>query len=291
MTKIALGTVKFGTEYGINPTVRQVNFKEVKKILTYANSKNLTVLDTARSYGDSEKILGRANVSDFKVVTKTRYFDNLQIKENDVEQLKIDFFTSLKKLKLDSVYAILFHNADDLLKPNALKLVQQLKQFKKEKKLTKIGVSIYDQNQLQTIINNFDINIVQLPVNILDRRFVDNGTLMELKKKQIEVHARSVFLQGLLLMSEEYKVKKFNRWAGLWRIWHEWLNDNKLTALEATIRYVISVQEISKVLVGVDSQKQLEQIMTSSQGILPNIPLELTTSDVDLLNPSNWGKV
>jgi len=74
----------------------------------------------------------------------------------------------------------------------------------------------------------------------------------------------------------------------LWRIWHEWLNDNQLTALEAAIRYAISIPEISKVLVGVDTVDQLEEIVLASPGILPDIPGEMFTNDADLLNPSNW---
>ena len=92
-------------------------------------------------------------------------------------------------------------------------------------------------------------------------------------------------------MSQQNRPNKFNRWSGLWKIWHEWLNDNRITALEATIRYVLSVKEISRVIVGVDTKYQLEQIMIASNGTIPQIPMELYTSDVDLLNPSNWKKL
>ena len=124
-----------------------------------------------------------------------------------------------------------------------------------------------------------------------DRRLIDNGMLSILKNKGIEVHARSVFLQGLLLMSEQNKPDKFQRWRVLWKIWHEWLNDNQITALEATIRHAVSTSEISKVLVGVDTSDQLKGIITASSGALPDIPPEMFTNDVDLLNPSNWGEL
>jgi len=91
-----------------------------------------------------------------------------------------------------------------------------------------------------------------------------------------------------LLMSEQNRPDKFNRWSGLWRIWREWLNDNQITALEAAIRHAISMPEISKVLVGVDNVDQLKEIVTASSGVLPNIPDEMFTNDIDLLNPSNW---
>jgi hypothetical protein len=289
MSKIALGTVQFGIDYGVNSVGGQVTPEEVKKILSYAHSKNIDLLDTAPAYGNSEKILGRMDISSFKVVTKTRHFDSLEIKNNDVKLLDNDFHHSLKDLKQDSVYGVLIHNADDLLKPGAEKLFDQLQELKQAEKIVKIGVSVYDRSQLQSILDNFDIDLVQLPFNILDRRMIDSGMLATLQSKGIEVHVRSIFLQGLLLMSEKNRPDKFKRWSVLWRIWHEWLNDNKITALEATTRYAVSIPEISKVLVGVDTVDQLKEIVVASSGVLPDIPPEMLTNDVDLLNPSNWG--
>jgi len=259
-SKIALGTVQFGIDYGISSIDGQVQPKEVEAILNYAYVKGINLLDTAPAYGDSEQVLGKINVNNFKIITKTRHFDNSEITSNDLELLDQDFSRSLDNLK-------------------------------QEKKIEKIGVSIYDHNQLQAILENFDIDLVQLPFNILDRRLIDNGMLSILKNKGIEVHARSVFLQGLLLMSEQNKPDKFQRWRVLWKLWHEWLNDNQITALEATIRHAVSTSEISKVLVGVDTSDQLKGIITASSGALPDIPPEMFTNDVDLLNPSNWGEL
>jgi len=289
--KLALGTVQFGVDYGVNSANGKVKPEEVKKILNYAHTKNINFLDTALTYGNSEKVLGRANVSNFKVITKTRYFDNLKIKNNDVNLLNNDFHYSLVNLKQDSVYGVLIHNADDLFKPGAEKLFDQLQKLKQLGKIIKIGVSVYNHIQLQFILDNFDIDLVQLPFNMLDRRMINNGMFTKLQKKDIDVHVRSIFLQGLLLMSKQNRPEKFNRWSSLWKIWHEWLNDNGITALEATIRYALSIKEISKVIVGVDTRDQLEQILIASDGTLPKIPSELYTNDVDLLNPSNWEKL
>ena len=291
MSKIALGTVQFGIDYGINSENGQARPEEVRNILNYAHSKDIDLLDTAPAYGSSEKVLGGANVQNFKVVTKTRHFDNSEISSNDLKLLDQDFSRSLDNLKQDSVYGVLVHNADDLLKPGSDKIFDKLQELKQKKKIEKIGVSIYDHNQLQAILENFDIDLVQLPFNILDRRLIDSSMLSMLKNKGIEVHARSVFLQGLLLMNDQDRPEKFNHWNALWRIWREWLNDNQITALEATIRYAISMPEISKVLVGVDTTGQLKEIVTASSGVLPDIPPEMFTNDVGLLNPSNWGKL
>ena len=203
MSKIALGTVQFGIDYGINSTEGQVQPNQVERILRYARSKGINLLDTAPAYGSSEKVLGQIGTENFKVVTKTRHFDSLEINDSDVNLLNNDFYNSLKNLRQDSVYGVLVHNADDLLKSGSEKIFKQLQKLKHAKKIVKIGVSVYDHSQLQTILDNFDVDLVQLPFNILDRRMVDSGMLAKLQEKDIEVHARSIFLQGLLLMSEQ----------------------------------------------------------------------------------------
>ena len=123
---------------------------------------------------------------------------------------------------------------------------------------------------------------------ILDSRLIDNGLLNKIYSKGIEIHTRSVFLQGLLLMDLDKRPKYFERWNSLWKFWHEWLADNKLSPLEASIRYMISKPEISRVLVGVDNKNQLQNIINAVDGNLPAIPDELSTNDPDLLNPGNW---
>jgi aryl-alcohol dehydrogenase-like predicted oxidoreductase len=278
-------------DYGINSTSGQVKSSEVIDILDYAQQCGINLLDTAPSYGNSEQVLGDSNIQNFKVVTKTRHFGQTNISDKDVTLLISDLNQSLQSLKQKRIYGVLVHNANDLLKSGADKIVHQLEILKKQGLISKIGVSIYDHEQLQIILNNFDIDLVQLPFNILDGRLIDSGIFRMLQNKGVEVHARSVFLQGLLLVDEQSRPSKFDRWKGLWKIWHEWLNDNQITALEATIRHAISMPEISKVLVGVDTKDQLEEIIIASNGSLPNVPKELFVNDADLLNPTNWGKL
>jgi aryl-alcohol dehydrogenase-like predicted oxidoreductase len=286
--KIALGTVQFGIKYGINSPTGQVQPDEVRKILTYARTQNITLLDTANSYGNSEKVLGNVGVKNFSIVTKTRHFAQTVINDKSADLLVADLNQTLQLLKQKSVYGLLVHNADDLLKPGASKIVSQLQALKEQGAISKIGISIYTSDQLQSVMDKMDIDLVQLPVNILDRRLFDTGMLKKLSSQGVEVHARSIFLQGLLLMSKDSRPKYFSQWDSLWKLWHEWLSDNKLTALEATVRHAISTPEISKVLVGVDSKEQLQGIIQAADGAIPAIPEILLTDDADLLNPANW---
>jgi aryl-alcohol dehydrogenase-like predicted oxidoreductase len=288
MSKIALGTVQFGTDYGISSVGGKVQKGEVRKILNYAKSQGINFLDTAPSYGDSEKVLGGCSTHEFHIITKTRHFDCSVIGEKELKLLESDFTQSQIDLKRERIYGVLVHNADDLLKYGSDKIFNQLNSLKQAGIIKKIGVSIYSHGQLQSILDNFEIDLVQLPFNVLDRRMIDSGMFDVLSSKNIEVHARSVFLQGLLLMSRKNRPKKFNRWKDIWALWHEWLNDYQITSLEATVRYAISMPYISKVLVGIHTEDQLKEIVLASIGDLPDIPDDLFIDDMNLLNPVNW---
>lgn len=288
MSKFVLGTAQFGSNYGIK-SKGQVKSLAIKKILDTAIVKNINSIDTAYSYGNCEKILGDYNISKFKIISKTRHFKSLNL--NELELIKNDFNSSLANLKQENIYAILIHNANDLFKKNGEKLYHQLVSLKQSKKVIKIGVSVYHKKQLEKILENFDIDLVQFPLNIFDRRITDSSIMQKLKNKNIEIHARSIFLQGLLLLTKKERPKKFNFWNPLWDLWHEWLKANNISALQATLRYALSIPNISKLVVGVDNYTQLEEILEASKGILPSIPTQLFTNDDNLLNPSNWEKL
>ena len=291
MTKIALGTAQFGMDYGISSQNLQVNSLEVSNILDFAISNYVDFLDTASTYGHSEEVLGNASVNSFNLITKTRHFANDSIMQNDVANLIGDFNNSLISLKCNNIYGLLIHNANDLLKPGSKKLFDEMIKFKKNGLVSKVGVSVYNSNQIHQIINRFEVDLIQVPINILDRRLIDNGTLKILFEKGIEVHARSIFLQGLLLMDKGSIPTKFNKWTSLWDVWYQWLNDNKISALEASISFTTAIPEISKVLVGVNSVSQLKGILNCRNIQLPVLPENFCSNDLELLNPANWGKL
>lgn len=286
-SKIGLGTVQFGLDYGINQS-KKVSFESIQEIINFARSKNINTLDTASSYGDSEAVLGKVMVSDFNIITKTRHFNCVEIGDKEIDLFVNDFITSKNKLKVEYIYSLMIHNADDLLKPGANKLAQAIENLKNNGSIKKFGVSIYDEDQLQRILDNFSIDLVQLPFNIFDNRLLKSGMLRRLHEQNIEVHARSIFLQGLLLMPSKLRPAKFNRWNDLWTAWDEWLSKNNISALEASVMYVHSFKEIDKIIVGVENLLQLQQIHRATKGNLPEFPSNLFIDDVRLLNPSTW---
>ncbi len=290
MKKLALGTAQFGMSYGIANQHGKIKLENIKDIIKIAREKNIDLVDTAIAYGDSERIIGKIGILDFKFVTKLPPLPKIEVANISFwveDQIKL----SLKRLGIQSLYGLLIHRSEDLLGDKGEKIVNALNNLKSRGLVKKIGISIYDSSELEKLTNQIKVDIVQAPLNIIDQRLINSSWLSKLYKADVEVHIRSVFLQGLLLMSKQNRPHKFNRWKNLWKIWHEWLNDNQITALEATIRYALSVEKISKVIVGVDSKKQLQQIILASDGKLPPIPPGLFMDDINLLNPSNWNKI
>ena len=289
MNKLALGTAQFGVNYGISNNSGKIKLLDAKKILRLAKKEKIDLIDTAISYGDSENIIGETNILDFKFVSK---LPKLPRNCNNVYSwVKNNILASIKKLRIKSIYGFLFHQSKDLLGAKGNNLIDAINQMKFEGLIKKVGLSIYDPSEMDLVMPLTKFDIIQAPVNIIDQRFKNSGWMIKLHQANIEIHSRSVFLQGLLLMSQKKRPNKFDRWSFLWKIWHEWLNDNKLTPLQASIRYAVSIPEITKVIVGVDTKEQLEQIIIASNGLLPKIPSELNIDDVNLLNPYNWGKL
>ena len=284
--KLAIGTAQLGSAYGIANTSGILPEKEMKKILDRATLEGINTIDTAKSYGESEIILGNSCVDNFKVITKLPTVpDNcLNIEkwlDNYIER-------SLISLKLKKIYGILLHNPNQLLSDSGKVLFRALENYKKNGVISKIGISIYSPSQLDLILPKFSIDIVQAPFNIVDRRILNSGWLEKLSKKNIETHIRSVFLQGLLLMQYEKIPNQFSNWNRVWLKWKNWLLDNEISPVHACISFVDSFQEVDKIIVGFDSFAHFDQIIVASKKLPINNIINIELEDELLINPSYW---
>ena len=171
--KLALGSAQIGMQYGLLDHSKEKSVSEVREILKIASENSINTIDTAISYGRSEEILGKANVQGFDVITKIPKFpSNIDKPKKWVEN---HIYNSLKHLKIKGLYAVLFHESDDLDSCFADEIFTAIEKLKEKKLIKKIGVSIYNPDQLDKIINRYEINIVQAPLNILDRRMITSG--------------------------------------------------------------------------------------------------------------------
>lgn len=284
--KLALGSAQFGLNYGVANQHGKVGDLEIATILDEARIQGIDTLDTAIAYGDSEQRLGKLGVSSWQVISKlpevpANIADILSWVEQSVNQ-------SLERLQIGQLYGLLLHRPEQLLGFQGKALYHSLNLIKEQGLVKKIGVSIYNPTELELLCDKFSFDLIQSPFNVLDRNLEKSGWLYKLKKSGVEIHVRSVFLQGLLLMNSSNRPAYFNRWNPLWDQWEQWLVDTKLTPLQGCLGYVLSNPDIDRVIVGVDSLKQLQEILavTTEIGSLP--PDNLYCSDPDLINPSLW---
>lgn len=284
--KIALGTVQFGLSYGVANSAGQVSIEEVKQTLAKAKDYKIGTLDTAAAYGNSEEVLGKAGVNDWDIITKIpRVPDGVEDIVNWViESVK----QSLFKLSVNKLYGVLLHDPKQLLDSQGGQIYQALLALKSEGFVSKIGASIYQVEELEALSHKFKFDLVQAPFNIIDRRLISSGWMKKLYDEGVELHVRSVFLQGLLLMGKEDRPKYFDEWDDLWVSWQSWLEGKGVTAQYACLNYALSFPEISKVVIGVDNSSQLEELLCQDVKIGADIPRWLYSDDINLLNPAKW---
>lgn len=284
--KLALGTAQFGMTYGIANRTGQVAMAEVKEILTLARVQGVDTLDTAIAYGQSEQVLGNVGVGGMRVISKLPRLPDACIDVRGWVERSVQ--SSLASLKTSSLHGLLLHRPSELLEARGPQLYEGIQRLKNEGAISALGVSIYEPSELDAICRRYPVDIVQGPFNPLDRRMVKSGWLARLRDTGTEFYARSVFLQGLLLMPASERPPKFHRWDPLWRTWDSFLELNALTALEACIGFVFSYPEIAYAVVGVDSRAQLAQVIQATLKEIPSLPPDLDTTDMDLLNPARW---
>jgi aryl-alcohol dehydrogenase-like predicted oxidoreductase len=279
MLKIALGTAQFGLNYGITNNDGQVTIDKVKSILNYAKGKGIDTLDTAVGYGNSEEILGEVGINDYQVVTKTTSF------KNGVDEVIKSFHQSLNNLNIGQVGGLLIHDINEVKDKEFSGLFKQLNELKRQGLVNKIGFSIYTPEQVDFLLDKFDFDLIQVPFNVFDTRLAEGGQLKALKKKNIEIHARSVFLQGVLLNFNSLS-DYFSTWDVQFKQYQRMVREKELSLLEYALNFALNTQELDKILVGVVNVNQLTDIVDACK-----IDADLKAfkiDDINLLNPNLW---
>ena len=285
--KLALGTVQFGLNYGIANKTGQVNSVDAAKIVQLARDSRIDTVDTAIVYGNSEKVLGEIGLNDLRIVTK---LPEVPVAEIDPRSWIIKQFNkSLERLKVDHVTGLMLHRPIQLMDKNGIEIWEGLQSLKNNGLVSKIGYSIYSPNELNPLWEQFRPDIIQAPYNVFDQRLRKSGWLDRCHSAGVEVHARSVFLQGLLLMSADKRPSKFDRWNNVWNAWDDWLESEKLDPLDACLRFVVADEMIDRIVVGIDNVDQLTEIVTVlNNGAELQVPNIFSIEDESLLNPALW---
>jgi aryl-alcohol dehydrogenase-like predicted oxidoreductase len=255
MPELCLGTVQFGLPYGITNTSGQVADDEVQQILRLAAESRIELLDTAQAYGTSETLLGRCWPSS----SPRRLISKLSA-DASPESWEIEFQSSLERLQASTLDGFLLHRPSDLLRADGDQLIDWLESLRDRGLVSRIGVSIYESFELDELPLD-RLQLIQLPLSLYDQRLLQDGTVSQLKSLGIAIHARSIFLQGLILQAPEAWPVFLSQ---AFREHHTQcigvLLQHGLSLLEAAIGFARECQDLEAVLVGVLTAAELRQI-------------------------------
>ncbi len=285
--RLALGTVQFGMAYGVANATGRMSLDAAAEIVATAREAGLDTLDTAVAYGESEQRLGEIGVAGWRIVSKLPPMPDAI---TDVGPwVRESILGSLARLRVDRLDALLLHAPRQLLDhPQGDAIYRGLDDAKRDGLVGKIGASVYTPDELATLRARYAFDIVQVPFSVVDRRFLTSGTFDTLVAAGVEVHVRSIFLQGLLLMQPAQRPPRFERWQSLWERWERWLAAEGCTALDACVQYAKATTAIDRIVVGVDTVHHLREILRAAAHAPVTPPADLACDDEALVNPATW---
>jgi uncharacterized protein len=280
-SKIILGTVQLGMPYGVNNTSGRPSEEEAFRILDVAFDNGITMLDTADGYGAALDVIGKhyaTSQKSFKIINKFK---------GDAVHLKASLEKALQILQRDSVYCYMYHQFADYASGAA---ASELNELKRLGKLEKIGISLYHIEELKTAVADPAIEVIQLPVNLLDLSREKTDLLLQAKAKGKEIHARSVYLQGLLLKDTHTINGKLSPLKKYLVQFHSACVAHQVDPKEAAFAFVCQKPFVDHVVIGIDNATQLlENLQLTTANINADwLDLDVAADDAYLLNPSTW---
>ena len=296
MVKISIGTAQLGTKYGIsNISHNGMKLSDFKKIIKYSLKKKINILDTANTYFNSEKKIGKVVKElncqkQLKIITKLHNLKSIpakQIEKKIINKCKL----SIKKLKIKKLYAVLIHDIKDLKSTKSKIIFKSILKLKKIGLVQKIGFSSYEINDLNKYIIKYKFDIIQFPFNIFDQRILKKKTQLILKKRKIEVHIRSIFLQGLLLMPYDKVPSKLKNSYPILKKWHTYLNEQRVENLEACIKFISNYNFFKTAVIGFENYNQFIDVVKKFNNVKKKkifVDFKKFRVNTNIINPSKW---
>jgi len=287
--KLVLGTVQLGLDYGINNQSGKPSLEKSFEILDTAFEKGIKILDTAEAYGDAQYVIGQFLKKNpqkpFKIITK---LDPNSTVESDAFLNNIERNCSV--LNVNELYGYMFHNYQSF--KDKINLYDKLLLAKEKKLIKKAGISLYTNNEIEDVLNNYkDFDFIQIPFNLLDNATQRKALLDKAKHKNIEVYTRSVFLQGLFFKELNELPQKLRVLEPYLEQLNELKQEFNLNTLTLALQYVLQKEYINHVLIGVDTSEQLTSNIDNclKPAYIPHQVIDaIDIIENKLLNPSNW---
>lgn len=286
--RLVLGTAQMGLRYGVANRHGKPDAGAVTEILSHARAAGVTTLDTATAYGDAETVLGRAGLAGWQVITKIPSLNTLapadagRVARETVQR-------SCDRLGVAQLHAVLLHDAGDAIGPAGPVLAETLAALQADGTVAHTGLSIYGGQELGELPVGYAPQIIQAPLNLLDQRLLRTGVAARLKQQGCALHARSLFLQGLLLMAPARRPVRFRPWADALARFDARVASLGTDALALCLGFALSAPDIERLVVGVESAAQLDGII-AALARAPAAPdlSDLDSDDPELTDPRRW---
>ena len=278
--RLILGSANFSQKYGAGSI--KIDASEIRKILNLAKINKINKIDTAENYLHDPfffKYLRKR----FKLITKIRPNHNWISLDFCEEELN----KQVKIFKNNKINILLFHDVEILFHKIGPRIFNNLQKLKDKGYYKKIGISIYDTSCLKYLIPKYNLDVVQCPYNIYDKRIVYSGWLNKLKNMGIEVHVRSIFLQGLLVNKQIYKKKYFKKWRKQILKWFNYLQKNGISPINYCLNDLLNY-DFDQIIIGINNSDNLKEILNFK--LLSNKVqlIDFTTKDLKLIDPRYW---
>jgi aryl-alcohol dehydrogenase-like predicted oxidoreductase len=288
LSKVILGTAQFGLDYGVSSNGHKPSVHTSHGILDAARLAKIQTLDTARAYGDSETVIGEYSKSQFVIQTKVGAPP--AIDSEWPRWLEHNVSDSEERLGSHKLRALFFHDTKDLIKSGNSVIRRGIDEFSRWRPEIELGASLYDPSEWFKLKLIDEISVYQVPFNIFDRRFEDSGTINEMIEMGKKVQARSIFLQGLLLMNLEKVPDFFSPWLSVLGEFHDFCESAQSNPLGVAANFVLGNPNFEGVVVGFHSAKHVVELQVET-----SYPKNLNTGypvfgklDVDFLDPRQW---
>lgn len=285
---LGLGTAQFGTIYGVNNQGKMVSDADLRRILCQARDLGMRTIDTAVAYGQAEQRLGGYDLKPFDVITKITAPETLK----DLSKFKPEEMirASLDRLGIDCLDAVLVHNADQMPLDVLPDVMAKLDILVEKGLCRRTGLSLYDPQKLCVFIPKYQPGVIQVPFNVFDQRLADDNVQKLCQKHDVEIHARSIFLQGLLLMEQTSTPNYFLPWRDNFALWYDRLNKFGLAPVEGVMSFVNQHKgkTASRFIIGAETPKQLEMIIAAIETPAILSTDDLRCDDLGLINPTRW---
>jgi len=283
-TEIALGTAQFGLNYGIAGRGEVVPKTEMYQILERAWDLGIRRIDTAPVYGSIEKELKTLlKKYPFKVVSKIPFVP-VHLGKEDIAHFILTHIRSSQNNLEDSLDTLLFHRADDLLSEQA-NFIWEVASKALKNSTIRLGVSCYSPDELSHLCKRFPIQVSQVPGNAFDQRLKSAHGI-----PRVEIHLRSVFLQGILLLSTDQISAKLPNAREALKNWRRWCEENNFSPLQGALSFVKFHPFVSYCVIGVDRLSHLKEIYDCWTMLQPIKTHPPRVNDLNIIDPRCWEK-